>query len=294
MSSTSWEPASRADSIQLAPRPAPATARLVQFCCQRLLVVEPEFAGVFHQELCGLTPPPSLPAIASRAGLSGALAHSVLWAALTRDPAASVEGRIRTLAADHHARGFPDDAYPSLCHALLRSVRATLPNGWSSELSSGWVSYALWLRPHLELGARSAPGVTSDTAHESPASLDAIFDYLRSRCFVGQDRALNSICTRVMLRTGADLRTPRPEQRNDPSVIAEVLESLLLMGFAPVPGLPVAVPDLRTAPNDQPAGGAGHPAVPDQGPGPGRRHRWGLRRRRRDRPEQPPRRPPLA
>jgi hypothetical protein len=295
MSSTSWESTLRADSIQLAPRPAPATARLVQFCCQRLLGVEPDFAEAFHQELCGLTPRTSLPAIACRAVLSSALAHGVLWAALTRDPADSVEGRIRALAADHHARGFPDDAYPGLCHALLRSVRGTLPSGWSSELSSCWVSYALWLQPHLEQGACSAPDLASGTADEPPVSLDVIFGYLRSRYFAGQDRALNSICTRVMLRTGADLRAPRPEQHRDPQVIAEVMESLLLMGFAPVPGLPVRGSGPRSVPDDQQTGSPeGQSAVPDQKSAPGRRHLWGLLRHRKDWLDQSSRRPPLT
>jgi hypothetical protein len=314
MSLTSWEHGGSAPTIRQAPRPAPETGRLIQFSCQRLLVAEPEFAGAFHRELCDLTSR-SLPVITSVGALSGALAHCVLWAALTRDSADSVESRVRAFAADQHARGFPDEAYPCLCHALLRSVRTTLPTGWSSELSSGWVSYGLWLQPHLELGAHSTPEQAGPASPATPLSLDAILDHLRSRYFPGQDRALSAICTRVMLRTGADLRTPRPEQRTDPRVIAHVLESLLLMGFAPVqgplqpalgtpvPGLPVPgtpvpatpVPGMpapavvpshdRTGASDRrPGASDSRGSVPDQRAGE-RRHHWGFRRHRTNRRE---------
>lgn len=284
MSSTSWEHATP-HTIRLAPRPAPETARLVQFSCQRLLVVEPEFADAFHHELCGLVPR-LLPTLPSGPSLSGALAHCVLWAALTRDPTDLVEDRVRTFAAGQHGRGFPDEAYLCLCHALLRSVRSTLPAGWTSELSSGWVSYCLWLQPHLELGAHGGPDHAGGDGYQAPTSLQAILDDLRTRYFPGQDRALNSICTRVMLRTGADLRAPRPEQRTDPEVIAAVLESLLLMGFAPTAGpgtSPAGAPDAAGVPGaaaDEVR--APDRGVPDDSDG-GRRHHWphwGLRRHR--------------
>jgi hypothetical protein len=254
----------------------------VQFCCQRLLVVEPEFASAFHQELCGLIPQ-TLPVLPSAAALSGALAHCVLWAALTRDPADVVEDGVRTFAAGQHARGFPDDAYRSFSHALLRAARTTLEAGWTSEISSCWVSYALWLQPHLELGAGSTPGGSVGPPDEAPASLDVIYERLRTQYFRGQDRQLMAICTRVMLRTGADLRVPRPEQRTDPGTIAAVEESLLLMGFAPAAGSStgdgVSGPSLTVA-HHPPEALQNAAAVADQRPSGHRPHWWGSHRRR--------------
>jgi hypothetical protein len=284
MSSTAWEPAFGGPTLLVAERPAPQAARLVQLCCQRLLVVESEFASAFHQELCGLIPH-ALPALPSAATLSGALAHCVLWAALTRDRADVVEDGVRAFAAGQHALGFPDGAYGSFSHALLRAVRATLPAGWTSEMSSCWVSYALWLQPHLELGASSMPGGNVRPTDGAPASLDVIFERLRAQYFGGQDRQLMAICTRVMLRTGADLRAPRPEQRTDPGTIAAVEESLLLMGFGPAGGyasgngtsgssLPAPVP----APAVSAHAGAGA----DQRRSGRRRHWWAPHRRRAD------------
>jgi hypothetical protein len=270
--------------MRVAPRPAPETARLVQLSCQRLLVIEPKFAGAFHHELCGLVPH-SLPAIGAGRALAGGLAHCLLWAALTRDPTDVVEDRVRSFASDQHGRGFPDDAYPCLCHALLRSVRSTLPAGWTSELSSGWVSYGLWLQPHLERGASATPDASGRPAAERPTSLEGILKDLRARYFPGQDRALNSICTRVMLRTGADIRAPRPEQGGDPRVIADVLDSLLLMGFAPATGPGASVPAVPGAAPD-PALKAVHAVPDDSGSAPrhhwGHRGPWGWRRHRPD------------
>jgi hypothetical protein len=280
MTSTPWLAAPTADLMVATARPALNGAREVQFCCQRLLAVEPEFAEVFHRELCALTPSMLLAPTCSPA-LSAEVAHCVLWAALTQDPADVVEAAVRDFAAGHRGRGFPDDAYPSIGHALLRSVRATLPAGWSSELSSGLVSYALWLQPHLQAGARSAAAGSSSAASgsaELPLSLDLILSTLQERYFKGQERALKVISTRVMLCTGADLADPRPEQRTDPAVIAEVLQSLLLMGYEPVPGrLGVGRGQPSpAAPVDTSGGGSPFEATPADRP---RRAWWRLRRR---------------
>ncbi|MEJ2578894.1 MAG: hypothetical protein P8Z68_07320 [Kineosporiaceae bacterium] len=252
-------PATPSDSVL---RPSPTSARLVQFSCQRLLVVEPHFAGAFHQQLCALAPESGLPHLATGGQLSAALAHVVLWAALSDDEVTGVEAAVRAFGADHRARGFPDAAYPGLGHALLRSVRSTLPAGWTSELSSGWVAYTLWLQPQLERGAVSRPvpppgtGTAGqpDVRGPAPVSLDTVLAELRARHFPQQNRAFDAVCTRVGLRTGADLRAPRPDQRTDPQVIAHVVESLLLMGYAvTVPDVVPAAPAVRPPPGPAPA-----------------------------------------
>jgi hemoglobin-like flavoprotein len=64
-----------------------------------------------------------------------------------------------------------------------------------------------------------------------PGTLDDVLHFLRTRYFAGNDRALGAILTRVALRTGADLRAPRPDQRSNPAVIANVLAVLQVMGY---------------------------------------------------------------
>jgi len=61
-------------------------------------------------------------------------------------------------------------------------------------------------------------------------SLDDVLARLKSQ--VGNDLALAPVCTRLMLRTGVNLRKPRPEQLLDGSLISKVVDALSAMGYA--------------------------------------------------------------
>jgi hypothetical protein len=62
-----------------------------------------------------------------------------------------------------------------------------------------------------------------------------VLDLLRSSYFTGNERALGAIVTRVALRTGADLRAPRPDQHTNSAVIANVIAVLHGMGYVVQP-----------------------------------------------------------
>lgn len=62
-------------------------------------------------------------------------------------------------------------------------------------------------------------------------SLEDVLNQLRSRHLGTNDLALAPVCTRVMLRTGANLRAPRPEQSRDPALIAKVVATLAEMNY---------------------------------------------------------------
>jgi len=109
------------------------------------------------------------------------------------------------------------------------------------------------------LTATRAPGTPSGlwlgalggSGERARLTLDDVLDELRSRYFPADERALGAVLTRVTLRTGADPRAPRADQRSDPSVIADVLAVLSVMGYEvhPEPGLldawPVSDPPSR-------------------------------------------------
>jgi len=61
-------------------------------------------------------------------------------------------------------------------------------------------------------------------------SLDQVLTGLRSH--LTNDLALGPVCTRVMLRTGVNIRTPRPEQVRDAALVAKVVATLGDMGYA--------------------------------------------------------------
>jgi hemoglobin-like flavoprotein len=107
------------------------------------------------------------------------------------------------------------------------------------------------------------PGAVADRSPErgQPDSLDEVLELLRARYFAGNERALGAIVTRVALRTGVDLRAPRPDQRTNPAVIANVVAVLQVMGYV-----------LRADPAEQTAPGV-------QAPAQRTRTRWWRRRR---------------
>jgi len=82
--------------------------------------------------------------------------------------------------------------------------------------------------------------LTEAIADGGPRTLDEVLDLLHSRFFLGNERALGAVLTRVALRTGADLRAPRPDQRGNPAVVANVMAVLQVMGY-PVQPAPDAL-----------------------------------------------------
>ena len=83
--------------------------------------------------------------------------------------------------------------------------------------------------PNRDLPAGTAGSSSAVTG--GPSSLDEVLELLRARYFTGNEQALGAIVTRVALRTGADLRAPRPDQRINPAVIANVIAVLHVMGY---------------------------------------------------------------
>jgi hypothetical protein len=47
----------------------------------------------------------------------------------------------------------------------------------------------------------------------------------------GQVLSIGPISTRVLLRTGASIKAPRPDQNTDPAVVAKVVAALTDMGY---------------------------------------------------------------
>ena len=61
------------------------------------------------------------------------------------------------------------------------------------------------------------------------ATLDQVAAALLTR--VGNELSLRPVSTRVLLRTGVNLRAPRPDQATDKACIAKVVSALAEMGF---------------------------------------------------------------
>ena len=53
-----------------------------------------------------------------------------------------------------------------------------------------------------------------------------------TRHFNGNDLSVRPICTRLLLRTGVNLRDPRADQRSDAALLARVVSELAAMGIS--------------------------------------------------------------
>ncbi|MCX4530893.1 hypothetical protein OHA79_39420 [Streptomyces sp. NBC_00841] len=216
----------------------------MQFSCQLLFRREAEFVDHFYA--CMLAVVPGVRELAPQHGrpLCDGLVRSVLWAALTQDTPEVVEATLRRVGASHQRQGFPEAWYRSSGRALLDAAHEIHKGDWGSLLSSHWIAYYTWLSKSLTSGAataRSQPGHAEALGHTAGSgaagdahieSLGDVVAELRTRYFPEDQRALAAICTRVALRTGADLRNPRPDQHAEPAVVRNVLNILLVLGYS--------------------------------------------------------------
>jgi hypothetical protein len=101
----------------------------------------PDFPGV---------PVPDLWAFCDR------MAQSLLWVALTDQPLGVVADALRQVGAQNWVEGFPENQYGNVAHALVQTVHYLSGNEWSASMGSVWISYFMWIKPHLIAGAEQA------------------------------------------------------------------------------------------------------------------------------------------
>jgi hypothetical protein len=82
--------------------------------------------------------------------------HSLLWAALTDQPLGVVADTLRAVGAQNWLEGCPDALYGNLAHALVQTVHYLSAQDWSASMGSAWISYFMWIKPHLLAGAQQA------------------------------------------------------------------------------------------------------------------------------------------
>ena len=165
------------------------------------------------------------------------LTQEVFAAATSTAPADALADRLALVGARLREGGFPVDGYQGAAHAVLRAARDTYPLDWDSSLSSAWVAWLAWAGDRMADGARATAGPAPAPVRPAaplavPATLGDVFEALRAGPFAGNPRALDSVATRIALRTGADIRYPRMDQQADADLVATVLAALSRMGYA--------------------------------------------------------------
>jgi hypothetical protein len=99
------------------------------------------------------------------------MVRAALWAATTDQPPAAIADGLRWVGAMNRREGFAEDQYVSVAHALVRTVHMLSENQWSTAMGSAWISYFLWMRPHLMAGAEQA--AAQQAAEQQAAAWEA-------------------------------------------------------------------------------------------------------------------------
>src|ERR1700735_1323213 len=84
------------------------------------------------------------------------MAQSLVWVALTDQPLGVVADTLRQVGAQNWVEAFPDTQYVNVAHALVQTVHYLSEDDWSPSMGSVWISYFMWIKPHLAAGAQQA------------------------------------------------------------------------------------------------------------------------------------------
>jgi hypothetical protein len=141
----------------IAPPPLdPGLLRVIRASADRLIELEDAFIGQLQYELATLIPDSASLRAAGGWTFCERMARTLLWAAVTDQPPDVVADTLRQLGAINWGDGFAETQYVSVAHALVRAVRDLYADDWSTSMSSAWISYFTWIKPHLMLGAQQA------------------------------------------------------------------------------------------------------------------------------------------
>jgi hypothetical protein len=147
----------------------PATADMVRWSAGLLFQGEDAFVGVLQANLAVLIGDVGV----DMRPFCQRMVRAALWAALTDDPPHAVADSLRWVGATNYWEGFPEGQYVNVAHALVQAVHELSGPGWSTSMGSAWISYFLWLRPHLLAGARDAAAQHAALQAEQQAAQQA-------------------------------------------------------------------------------------------------------------------------
>ena len=109
-----------------------------------------------HYDVTRLIPDSAIaPALDMRA-ICERMVQSLLWTALTDQPPHVVVETLGQVGAQNWYEGFPAAQYGNVAHALVQTVHYLSGNDWSASTGSAWISYFMWIEPHLLAGAQRA------------------------------------------------------------------------------------------------------------------------------------------
>jgi hypothetical protein len=134
----------------------PGALQVIRQSADRLAQMEYTFIRQLHYDVTRLIPDAAGAPAADMWAFCERMMQSLLWVALTDQPPQVIIDTLRQVGARNRFEGFPDAQYVSVAHALVRTVRDLSGNDRSASTGSAWISYFMWIKPHLLAGARQA------------------------------------------------------------------------------------------------------------------------------------------
>jgi len=154
------------------PQPlAPGVLPVIRQSADQLAHHQEAFIRQLRSDAHGLIPRGALPAGFDMRAFCARMVQTLLWTALTDQPLAVVIETLHQVGARNWLDGLPDDEYSSFAHAVVQSVHYLTHSDWSTSTGSAWVSFFLWMRPHLLAG--SALAAAQDAAAQEAAAREA-------------------------------------------------------------------------------------------------------------------------
>ena len=129
------------------------------------------FVRQLHYDVTGLIPESLLPPGFDTWDFCDRMAQALMWVALTDQSPQVVADALQQLGAQNWVAGFPGAQYASVAHALIQSVHYLSANIWSTSTGSAWISFFMWIQPHLLDGAEHA--AAKQAAEEQAAAREA-------------------------------------------------------------------------------------------------------------------------
>jgi hypothetical protein len=152
----------------VAPQPLDRALLLtIRASAGRLIKLEDAFIRQLQYELTTLIPDSASLRAPGGWRFCERMARTLLWAAVTDQPPDVIADTLGQLGARNWQDGFSETQYVSVVHALVRAVRDLYADDWSTSMSSAWISYFMWIKPYLMLGAQQA--AAEQAAAQQPA-----------------------------------------------------------------------------------------------------------------------------
>jgi hypothetical protein len=185
-------PRPQADQQQEAPPPLgidPGIWPIIRQSAARLSRNEDAFIRQLHYNITRLIRGPARAQAPDMWVFCERMVRSLLWAALTDQPLGVVADLLRKAGAQNWVEGIPDTLYVDVARATVQTVHHLCAHDGSATAASAWITYFMWIRPHLLAGAQQA--ATQHAAVQQAAEREAAAQHAAAEREAARVRALS-------------------------------------------------------------------------------------------------------